>query len=100
MNLLSDQVLVRIPSAFETLKYQCYLVRPEGFEPPTNGFGSHYSIQLSYERTSINLSMPEGWNRRKCFWKFNQNRIQFNEASSSCPLVRCECLLCVITIAC
>ena len=30
MNLLSDQVLVRIPSAFETLKYQCYLVRPEG----------------------------------------------------------------------
>ncbi len=31
------------------------MARPEGFEPPTNGFGSHYSIRLSYERVVLTL---------------------------------------------
>ena len=29
------------------------MARPEGFEPPTNGFGSHYSIRLSYGRIAM-----------------------------------------------
>ena len=36
------------------------LARPEGFEPPTNGFGSHYSIRLSYGRIVIRTAKPGG----------------------------------------
>lgn len=41
------------------------MARPEGFEPPTNGFGSHYSIRLSYGRMSVDTSLGLGvWARR------------------------------------
>ena len=39
------------------------MARLEGFEPPTNGFGSHYSIRLSYRRIGDNARgiAPRGW---------------------------------------
>lgn len=32
------------------------MARLEGFEPPTNGFGSHYSIRLSYRRVALPIA--------------------------------------------
>lgn len=37
------------------------MARLEGFEPPTNGFGSHYSIRLSYRRIVCGM----GWREQR-----------------------------------
>lgn len=62
------------------------MVRPEGFEPPTNGFGSHYSIRLSYERV---VSCSPG---RRC-WPPNavvaRESILAVNAAQVCPPFNC-----------
>ena len=36
------------------------MVRPDGFEPPTNWFEASYSIHLSYERMLMGLALRWG----------------------------------------
>jgi hypothetical protein len=40
------------------------MARPEGFEPPTDGFEGHCSIQLSYERINIKRILSNVINRQ------------------------------------
>jgi hypothetical protein len=48
------------------------LARPEGFEPPTNGFGSHYSIRLSYGRMMVRTGMGDRWMRARASAKYSE----------------------------
>jgi len=40
------------------------LVRPDGFEPPTNWFEASYSIQLSYGRAVVRWSYKSPCTRK------------------------------------
>ena len=48
------------------------MARPEGFEPPTNGFGSHYSIRLSYGRVVERTGMSDPSMRARAGGKYSE----------------------------
>src|SRR5690606_13528858 len=65
------------------------LARQEGFEPPTNGFGSHYSIRLSYRRVAGNYATAPGADGRpglgSAVLRFEAGRFPIRGRASSTP---------------
>jgi hypothetical protein len=58
------------------------MVRPEGFEPPTNRFEADYSIQLSYGRAGVQCSFHQAI-RKPQFAAWEPSRIAFVQSRNS-----------------